>query len=178
MKPNLILSFISFLFLIILSCKSEDENFECVPINIRSSLTVTKKNVNCEGIDLIWDVSFGVELEVRAISECEENCSNNTIGYTYRVMRNNIQGSDTIEGATTFFAICGNVGGFNETLNTELGEPENYFVGDTIIYEIDKYRICPNPNLNVEECGFSNFVLFEGSPIRASYILSESDFCN
>ena len=165
---------IGLLIVLLLSCKEDDEEFTCFPDTVDTSITVTKENVDCEEIDLVWEVSFGVNLKVSTVSQCAGSCDDSSIGYTYRLMRNRLQQSDTLQGGITFFSVCGDTRSFTNTLNTELGDPQEYFVGDTIIYEIDRYQICPTPNA---DCEFLDFVPLEGTPVRTSYILDESDFC-
>jgi len=156
-----------------------DEESVCFPSNLESSVTLTKKSLDCEEIDLNWEVSFGVELELRVITQCEGECNTNFIAYGYNKYIKNAQGIDTIAFETSgFYARCGEAGGFNQTLNTELGDSQEYFVGDTIVYEISIFRACPAFVSDGIECINSNLVLLEHPTISDFYVVDESDFYN
>ena len=118
-----------------------------------------------------------MNFSVSAMAECLGDCNAKTIGFTYRLLRKNVQEVDTLSGAT-FYARCGNSNGFTQTLNTELGDPQEYFIGDTIVYEIHRFSVCPTPGLDSQACGSFNFIPIEHPPLSDFYVLDESDFCD
>lgn len=161
------------------SCKNDDaQNPSCNTEGVEMSLSITKQNVSCSDLNLTWELDFGVDFKVEIEGVCNETCNEHVIQYHRRTLRKNTSGIDTIQDGTWTYVSCNNTSGFSQTLNTPIGEPQEFAVGDTIQYEVYKFGICkkdedytPPGSVCLDELVSLNLPLASDF-----YILREEDF--
>ena len=126
------------------SCNNDDDSPLCNTEGIEMTLSVTKQNVSCSDLNLNWELDFGVDFKVVIEGICNATCDEHVIQYYKRALIKNASGIDTIQGASGSYTYvsCNNTSSFSQTLNTPIGEFQEYSVGDTIQYELYNFGIC------------------------------------
>lgn len=132
-----------FILSTLFACK-ENQSPICNTEGIEMTLSLTKQNVSCSDLNLNWELDFGVDFKVVIEGICNTTCDEYVIQYYKRALIKNASGIDTIGGASgsRTYVSCNGTSGFSQTLNTPIGETQEYSVGDTIQYELYNFGIC------------------------------------
>ena len=163
------------------NCKeSEDEIGNC---NSTDSSIIKfdmfKLNSECNEIELLWDISFGVELIWEIEIDCGNECDEWQVFYRKRELRKHSAGVEIYnEGINSNTIInCNQIITKGVTPNIRIDDPDpearKYEIGDTLVYEFLDPEICRS----IEPLGCES----EREPIDLpsfyfEYILTEDDF--
>lgn len=162
----------------ILSCSEDKETIkECNPSGISADITFRKIGEKCKDIDILWDISFGVNVEFEVDLKCETDCSENMIFYhTDKVLKTQA-GIIDLESAirTTAIYKCNNVFHPSQTLYMQVDDPGpiNYMVGDTIRWDFFDARLCLAEDIH--GCGMNNQPI-DLPDFSFEYIIIPEDF--
>ena len=176
MIPSINKFFLFFIILALFQNCSEDTS-NCDSTNISANIQMRKTNELCSDLDLLFDISFGVNLEFEIDIQCTGDCSDRIIFYQKREFLKNLFGTTEFNpgSITKAFYTCNKLSFPTLTLNTKIDDPDpiNFALGDTILFEFFDPGLCLTNDYS--DCS-SNYLPISLPDFSIEYILAPEDF--